>query len=89
MDFQIIDHMGRDTYPNLVWNNLKKKPDSNAFVFVNFCSEREIAGKAIESLLTNEHIDLDILQINGDMDKNEKFVLTQLFTGAARTYVVC
>ena len=81
MDFQIIAHMGRDAYPNPV-KNPKKKPDLNAFFFVNLRSEFETPGRVIESLLTDNHLDWDTLQTNGDMDNNKKFALIQLFNGA-------
>ena len=38
----------------------------------------------LEDLLALASLSVDIVQIHGDIDKNEKFAFTQLFTGAWR-----
>ena len=57
---------------------------SHACVFVNFKSECTKRDAALEAKIAEELLDVDVLQINGDMDKNEKFSFVHLFTSAVR-----
>ena len=57
---------------------------SHACVFVNFKSECTKWAAALEVKIAEALLDADVLQINGDMDKNKKFSFVHLFTSAVR-----
>ena len=73
--------MQRADYPTLI-NFMRDTPSGSAFVFVNFCGGCTTVATAIEELLIQAKMDIDLLMINGDMDKKEKFAIIRLFTGA-------
>ena len=81
VDFQVRDHMSREAFPSLI-EHLRQKPNSSAFVFVNFRSEVRKCEEKIEPMLIKAKLDIDIITIHGKMEKNDKFAFIKLFTGA-------
>ena len=63
--------MGHVAYHMLV-DFSRDTTGGSAFVFINFHGECAIAAKAIEELLIEAKMNIDLLQMNEDMDKNEK-----------------
>jgi len=61
---------------------LHKRELSHACLFVNFKSESIKWAGELERKLTDQLIDVNIIQINGDMDKNEQIAFLRLFTTA-------
>ena len=55
---------------------------SHGCIFAKFKSECTMWAAALEAKLADQLIDMDVLQINGDMDKNEKFSFVRPFTSA-------
>ena len=62
--------MGRIAYPTLI-DFLRDTPGGSAFLSVNFCGKCAIAAKATKELLIQTKMNIDVLSINGDMDKKE------------------
>ena len=81
MRFQVRDHMSREAFPTLV-HHLKDRPESSAFVFVNFRSEVKKCEEKLEAMLIAAKLDIDIITIHGRMEKHDKFAFIKLFTGA-------
>ena len=79
--FQVRDHMSREAFPSLI-EHFKAKPESSAFVFVNFRSEVKKCEEKLESMLIAAKLDIDIITIHGRMEKHDKFAFIKLFTGA-------
>ena len=63
---------------------LSKHADAHVCAFVNFKSECAKIGALFESKLVQAKLDVDVLQINGDMDKHEKFAFIRLFTSSIK-----
>ena len=59
---------------------LSDKPSAYICFFVNFRSECDKWAKALENMLAEAVVSVDVLQITGDLDKHEKFSLIRLFT---------
>ena len=57
--------------PNLL-AHLKAKTTSYECIFVNFKSETAKWAKTLEGLIAMARLSIDVIQINGDMDKVEK-----------------
>ena len=53
-------------------------------LFVNFKDECSKWSTELESRFVDAGIDVDVLQINGDMDKHEKFAFIRLFTSSVK-----
>ena len=51
---------------------LQQRESSHACIFVNFKSESVKWAAELERKLADQLVDVDIIQINGDMDKKEK-----------------
>ena len=77
--------MSREAFPSLI-KFLKDKPNGSAFVSINFRSKVDKCEAAIEAMLIEEKMDLDLVTIHGNMEKDEKFGSIKLFTGALRIY---
>ena len=75
--------IGQISYPMLL-SHLSANPSSYAAVFVNFKSECVKWAEVLEEQLAAKAMTIDVLQINGDMDKHEKFAYIRLFTGDLR-----
>ena len=63
---------------------LKKDRDVRACVFVNFRHEATKWTQVLENLLSDELLSTAVLNVNGDMDKHEKFAFIRLFVAAIR-----
>ena len=59
---------------------LKESDDTHACVFVNFKSECAKWAAVLEGKIADNLLNVDVVQINGDQDKHEKFAYTKLFT---------
>ena len=53
-------------------------------IFVNFKDECAKWSAELESRFIDAGIDVDVVQINGDMDKHEKFAFIRLFTSSVK-----
>ena len=83
IDFEVTGDIGQVALPRLV-EKLKNKASAYVCLFVNFRSETDKWAKVLENLLASSAVPVDVLQINGDMDKLEKFAFIKLFTNATR-----
>ena len=85
MSLQVTGDIGQISYPMLL-SHLSANPSSYAAVFVNFKSECVKWAEVLEEQLAEKAMTMtiDVLQINGDMDKHEKFAYIRLFTGDLR-----
>ena len=63
---------------------LKNDREVRACVFVNFRHEATKWTQALESLLSDELLRTAVLNVNGDMDKHEKFAFIRLFVATIR-----
>ena len=63
---------------------MKQESNARACVFVNFRSEAIKWSGVLEGLLSDELMRTAVLQINGDMDKSEKFAFIRLFVAAIK-----
>ena len=73
--------MGCIACPTMV-DFLRDMPGGSAFVFINFYGKCAITEKAIEELLIQAKINIDVLSINGDVNRRKKFAIIRLFTGS-------
>ena len=80
MGLQVTGDIGQVSYPMLL-SHLAANPSSYAAIFVNFKSECVKWAEVLEEQLAEKAMTIDVLQINGDMDKDEKFAYIRLFTG--------
>ena len=64
----------------LLVDHLKEKPNSSAFVSVNFRSEVKKCEEKIEAMIIAAELDIDIITIHGKMEKHDKFGFVKLFT---------
>ena len=61
---------------------LQSSTTACAYIFVNFVSETSKWANLLEEELAAKKIDnCDVVKINGDMVKHEKFAFIRLFTG--------
>ena len=79
MTFSVTGDIGQVAIPSLVCH-LKRNNDSYACLFVNFKSECSVWSKKLEEQLAAAGMTIDVLQITGDMEKEEKFAFIRLFT---------
>ena len=86
MTFDVTGDIKQVAFPRLVTHLVRNK-DSYAAMYVNFKQEcltwaGDLQKKLAVALLDDENErKIDIIQINGDMDKEEKFRFIRLFTG--------
>ena len=83
MDFQIQADVSNLGLSNLI-QTLEESSTSHACVFVNFKSECTKWADVLESKIADKLLDVDVVQVNGDQDKHEKFAFTRLFTDAIK-----
>ena len=83
MEFQVTGEIKQMALPRIV-KHLKDNVTSFACFFVNYKSECTKYASDLEDLLAFASMSVYVVQIHGDMDKNEKFAFTRLFTGAWR-----
>mmetsp|Transcript_13705 Transcript_13705/g.23331 ORF Transcript_13705/g.23331 Transcript_13705/m.23331 type:complete len:196 (+) Transcript_13705:212-799(+) len=85
IDMQMIVQadVGQLAYPTLV-DMLRDDNDVHACVFVNFVSDCAKLARDLEKKIADEEINVGVLQISREMDKNEKNAFTRLFTSAVR-----
>ena len=83
MEFEVTGEIKQLALPRMV-RHLKDNSTAFACFFVNFKSECTKYASDLEDLLAMASLSVDVVQIHGDMDKNEKFAFTRLFTGAWR-----
>ena len=81
MGLAVTGQIGQVALPALV-THLNDNPNSYAAMYVNFKSETSKWAGKLERLLATALMSIDVLQINGDMDKVEKFFFIRLFTRA-------
>ena len=79
MEFQVTADISQVGFPCLV-EHLKENKTSYACVFVNFKTECSNWASKLEAKLAAASLTIDVLQIIGDMDKDEKFAFIRLFT---------
>ena len=79
MEFRVTADISQVGLPLLV-EHLKDNETSYACVFVNFKMECSNWASKLEAKLAAASLTIDVLQIIGDMDKDEKFTFIRLFT---------
>jgi len=87
MTFDVTGEITAVALPRLV-THMKRNPDSYAAIYVNFKTECSHWAAKFEKLITKALLDdddddktINVIQIHGDMDKEEKFRFIRLFTG--------
>ena len=83
MEFEVTSDIGQRALPSLV-DHLCDSANTCACMFVNFVSECAKWAGTLETLLAKAGMKIGVLQINGAMDKHEKFSFIRLFTSAIR-----
>ena len=81
MGLAVSGDIGQVALPKLI-THLKDNPNSYAAMYVNFKAETSKWASKLESLIARALMSINVLQINGDMDKVEKFFFIRLFTRA-------
>ena len=66
----------------LLFRVLKETPKAHICVFVNFVKECGKCTTLLEDELANKELDIDVININGGLEKEDKFGLVRLFTGS-------
>jgi superfamily II DNA/RNA helicase len=64
--------------------HLKGSAESRMFFFVNHVGACRKWSKKLSEQLALANLSIFVLEIHGEMDKNEKFYVIRLFTNAAR-----
>ena len=83
MGFDVTGDIGQIALPILV-KKLREDKTMYACIFVNFRSETVKWGGVLEEQIADAKMDVDVLEVHGDMDKHEKFAFTRLFTTSIR-----
>ena len=83
MDFRVQADVSNLGLSNLI-QTLEESSTSHACVFVNFKSECTKWADVLESKIADKLLDVDVVQVNGDQDKHEKFAFTRLFTDSIK-----
>jgi len=83
INFGITTNIGQTALPLLV-DYLRENPAAYACLFVNFVRECGKWASVLEAQIAEAKLKAFILQITGEMDKNEKFAFIRLFTSAAK-----
>jgi superfamily II DNA/RNA helicase len=78
MDLKVTGNVSEFGLPDVV-KLLKTDDHAHVCIFVNFKSETSNWGGKLEALLAAELLRVGVVQINGDMDKHEKFAFIRLF----------
>ena len=83
MDLKVTGDIGQKAFPAAVE---RLRTDENAYVciFVNFCSETKKWADVLEGKLSEVLLSVDVLQINGNMDKHEKIAFIRLYTSTVK-----
>eukprot|EP00581_Thalassiosira_minuscula_P015075 CAMPEP_0183735168 /NCGR_PEP_ID=MMETSP0737-20130205/45899_1 /TAXON_ID=385413 /ORGANISM="Thalassiosira miniscula, Strain CCMP1093" /LENGTH=283 /DNA_ID=CAMNT_0025968835 /DNA_START=560 /DNA_END=1408 /DNA_ORIENTATION=+ len=83
MQLILQPEVGQHGLPTLA-ELLREDNDAHACIFVNFVSECAKWARELENKLSDEQMHVGVLQISGEMDKNDKNAFTRLFTSAVR-----
>ena len=81
MGLEVTPQIGVVAMPHLICF-LNDNPTLYAYLFVNFVRECEKWAGVLEDKIAEATINAFVLQITGEMDKNEKFAFIRLFTSA-------
>jgi len=82
-DFELTVGVRQVALPKIV-NHLKVHHNSSVFFFfVNNVGDCQTWPQKLSKQLTLANFSIFVLKIHGEMDKNEKFMVTRLFTNAA------
>ena len=73
MDFEVTGDIVQVALPPLV-DLLQRDTNAHACIFVNFRHECATWAAVLENLLANLFLNIDVLQINGDMKKMESLL---------------
>ena len=83
MAFCLTADLGQAALPGLI-THLRKSPHSRVCLFVNTVEDGRKWSNKLGDLIAVADIDVFVLEINGEMDKNEKCAVARLFTNATR-----